>query len=71
MLAASGGDWLPSYAIYVIPNTLYLRYISYRNAINGISTIVVPPDSAYAGNINNTDLPIPVGITATIRLTLA
>jgi hypothetical protein len=43
----------------------------YRNAINGTITMVVPPNSAYAGNMNNTDLPIPVGMTATTGLTLA
>ncbi|KAF1980584.1 hypothetical protein K402DRAFT_344126, partial [Aulographum hederae CBS 113979] len=42
--------------------------ISARNAFNGTTTIVTPPTCTNAGNINNTLLPDPVGITTTIGL---
>ncbi|KAF2138407.1 uncharacterized protein K452DRAFT_192705, partial [Aplosporella prunicola CBS 121167] len=42
--------------------------MSCRNAINGVTTTVVPPGSAYAGNMNNTLFPEPVGMTATTAL---
>ncbi|KAF2866457.1 hypothetical protein BDV95DRAFT_450159, partial [Massariosphaeria phaeospora] len=45
--------------------------ISLRNAINGTTTTVVPLCSANASNINNKLLPLPVGITATTKLSLA
>ncbi|KAK7191964.1 hypothetical protein PSPO01_02413 [Paraphaeosphaeria sporulosa] len=38
------------------------------NVINGIITMVVPPYSTHAGNINNMLLPAPIGITATTGL---
>ncbi|KAF1828072.1 hypothetical protein BDW02DRAFT_469540, partial [Decorospora gaudefroyi] len=45
--------------------------MSPRNAINRITTIVVLPCSAYAGNMNNKLFPPPVGITATTGLSPA
>jgi hypothetical protein len=42
--------------------------ISVRNAFNSTTTIVTPPTCTNAGNINNTLLPDPVGITITIGL---
>ncbi|KAF1828318.1 hypothetical protein BDW02DRAFT_454764, partial [Decorospora gaudefroyi] len=42
--------------------------MSPRNAINGTTTTVVPPCSAYTGNMNNKLLPALVGITATTGL---
>ncbi|KAF1828106.1 hypothetical protein BDW02DRAFT_481804, partial [Decorospora gaudefroyi] len=45
--------------------------MSPRNAINRITTTVVPPCSAYAGNINNKLFLPPVSITATTGLSPA
>ncbi|KAF1828104.1 hypothetical protein BDW02DRAFT_513235 [Decorospora gaudefroyi] len=45
--------------------------MSPRNAINRITTIVVPLYSAYAGNINNKLFPPPISITATTGLSPA
>jgi hypothetical protein len=42
--------------------------MSPRNAINGTITIVVPPCSAYASNINNKLFPLSISIIATIGL---
>jgi hypothetical protein len=42
--------------------------MSPRNAINRMTTTVVPPYLAYASNINNKLFPPPISITATIRL---
>ncbi|KAH7010949.1 hypothetical protein B0J12DRAFT_587064, partial [Macrophomina phaseolina] len=39
-----------------------------RNDFNGTTTTIVLPGSTYAGNINNTLLPAPVGITTTTGL---
>jgi hypothetical protein len=38
------------------------------NAINGTTTIVIPPYLAYASNINNKLFPPSISITATTRL---
>ncbi|KAF2818021.1 uncharacterized protein BDZ99DRAFT_375130, partial [Mytilinidion resinicola] len=38
------------------------------NAINGTITTIIPPCSAYAGNINNKLFPVLVSITATTGL---
>jgi hypothetical protein len=38
------------------------------NVINGITTTVIPPCSAYASNINNKLFPSSVSITATTGL---
>jgi hypothetical protein len=69
--AAALGGRRPSYSVYNIPNYLYRRFISLRNVINGITTTVVPPCSAHAGNINNKLFPAPVGITVTTGLSPA
>jgi hypothetical protein len=45
--------------------------MSPRNAISGIRTIVVPPYSTYASNMNNKLFPAPVGIIAIIGLSPA
>ncbi|KAF2022980.1 hypothetical protein EK21DRAFT_18376, partial [Setomelanomma holmii] len=45
--------------------------MSPRNAINGMTTTVVPPCSAHAGNMNNKLFPPPVGITAMMGLSPA
>lgn len=59
-----------SHSTYEIPNYMYRRYISARNAINSTITMVVPPSSIHAGNINNMLLPLPVGIMAITMLSL-
>ncbi|KAF2813647.1 uncharacterized protein BDZ99DRAFT_381334, partial [Mytilinidion resinicola] len=45
--------------------------ISPYNAINGTTTTIIPPCSAYASNINNKLFPALVGITATTGLSPA
>jgi hypothetical protein len=45
--------------------------MSPRNAISGITMIVVLPYSAHASNMNNKLLPAPVGITTITGLVLA
>jgi hypothetical protein len=69
--AAASGGRRPSYAVYAIPNTLHRRIMSPRNAINGMTTMVVLPYSAHAGNMNNKLFPPLVGITAMIGLSPA
>jgi hypothetical protein len=44
------------------------RFISSRNAINGITITLVPPALHYAGSINIKLLPPPVFITTTTGL---
>ncbi|KAF2814500.1 uncharacterized protein BDZ99DRAFT_379865, partial [Mytilinidion resinicola] len=41
------------------------------NAINSTTTTIIPPCSAYAGNINNKLFPILVSITTTTGLSPA
>ena len=63
--------WRLSHSTREILRFVHRRFISSRNAINGTTTIVVPPYSANASNINNKLLPLLVGITATTRLSPA
>ena len=70
MAAALGGQRL-SYSAHDIPSSLHCCIMSLRSETNGTTTTVVPPCSAYAGNINSMLLPALVGITATIRLSPA
>ncbi|KAK7178345.1 hypothetical protein PSPO01_15607 [Paraphaeosphaeria sporulosa] len=66
--AAVSGGWRLSYAAHDIPSLLHRRFMSPHNAINGTTTMVMPPCSTHAGNMNNMLLPAPVGITATTGL---
>ncbi|KAK7185307.1 hypothetical protein PSPO01_08824 [Paraphaeosphaeria sporulosa] len=66
--AAVLGGWRLSYATHNIPSFSYRRFMSPHNAINGITTMVVPPCSAHTGNMNNMLLPAPIGIMATTGL---
>ncbi|KAF4311380.1 hypothetical protein GTA08_BOTSDO13140 [Botryosphaeria dothidea] len=66
---SASGYCLPSHTAHLTPTSLHRRVISSRNDFNGTTTTtVVPSGSAHAGNINNTLLPAPVGITATTGL---
>jgi hypothetical protein len=42
--------------------------MSWRNNINSTTTMVVPPGTAHAGNMNNMLFPPPVGMMATTGL---
>ncbi|CAG8187824.1 unnamed protein product [Penicillium nalgiovense] len=66
IFASSAGCRL-SHSMHRIFNRWHRRCISLRNAINGTTTTVVPP-ATHAGNMNNTLLPPPVGITVIIGL---
>jgi hypothetical protein len=68
--ASSGGRRL-SHSTHDIPNGVHRRCKSPRNAVNGTTTTVNPPDSIHAGNMNNMLFPPPVGITATTGLSPA
>jgi hypothetical protein len=69
--AAASGGRRPFYAAHNIPNNLHRRIMSPRNAINRITTTVVPLCSVYAGNMNNKLFPPPISITTTTGLSPA
>lgn len=57
-----------SHLVYNMPSSLYYYIISLHNTINRTTTIVMPPCSTHAGNINNMLLPTLVSIMATMGL---
>jgi hypothetical protein len=67
-MAASSSGRCRSHAMHDTPTYWHHRAMSWRNDINGTTTMVVPPGTAHAGNMNNMLLPPPVGMIATTGL---